>query len=68
MSWLSVTLIVAAQRADALSDALLACGANSVDTADADAGTAGDMFRVMPTGASLTARSRCVARPCPSSR
>jgi ribosomal protein L11 methyltransferase len=40
MPWLAVTLTVDASGADALSDALLAAGAMSVETTDADAGTA----------------------------
>jgi ribosomal protein L11 methyltransferase len=40
MAWLSVSLNVAAADAEALSEALLAAGAASVDVADADAGSA----------------------------
>ena len=40
MAWRAVTLTLAAQHADCLSDALLAAGAIAVDTADAHEGTA----------------------------
>ena len=39
MPWLTATTVVDRSFADALSDALLAAGALSVDVSDADAGT-----------------------------
>ena len=42
MPWLSATTIVERERAEPLSDALMAAGALSVDVSDADAGTSSE--------------------------
>ena len=52
MSWQSVTLTVAGKDVEALSDALLAAGAMSVDLSDADAATAAERPSFAEPGAS----------------
>ena len=53
MPWLSVTVEIAADDAEALSDALLAAGAASVDVADADAGSAAEQPAYGEEGAAV---------------
>lgn len=53
MAWLSVSFDIAAVDVEAISDALLAAGAASVDVADADAGTAAEQGWYAEAGAAV---------------